>query len=226
MAKQIRIKGQSHNSLNKMRSAMKSGGGGKGFIPYIPAGDGIVVRLLAEPGDGWYEYREHFDPGLRTSYPCIEGSCPGCEQGLDQSKKWLIPVVDRSTDKAIALKVPQSVVSKLVMKYDKRETIMDRDYELSKMGTGFDTEYDVEAGDATKFVPGKYDMPDLEQAIQDSWEAAFADAHDSDDDEDDEVDFATPPRRVKPKADAVKKRRPSRDTETSSSTRTVRRRPR
>lgn len=183
-----KIKGKQMDSMKSLKQSLKKSGGGKGFIKFI-GDEGLTVRFLTEPED-WYSYDEHYDPGLKTSYPCIEGECPGCEQDLRRSSKYLAIVVNRADDKVESLKLPKSLANRLVAKFDKYETLMDRDFELSRAGSGLDTEYDVDAEPVSKFPHSKYEeqMPDLEEVLQAAWDQAFGD--DDDDDEDDE-----PPRR-------------------------------
>lgn len=184
----VKIKGRKMGSLKALKTALKKKGAGP--ITFVPE-DGIIVRFLTEPEE-WFGFNEHYDAGLKSYYPCIEGKCPGCEQGLSTSFRYLTNAVDRSTDKAIALKLAQDAANRVVMKFDKYDTIMDRDYEITRSGTGFDTIYDVspEAPDKS-FRPSKYELFDLEELVEKAWERAFGD--EEDEDEEDE------PRRPKKK---------------------------
>jgi hypothetical protein len=92
----------------------------------------------------------------------------------------------------------------MVAKYDRRNTVLDRDYYFYREGTGKnDTKYKVDAEDASSFKFSKYEIPDLEAALVAAWERAFDEGGDDDDDEDDE-----PRRRVKRPAKSSTRRRP------------------
>lgn len=77
----------------------------------------------------------------------------------------MAPVVDVDLDKVLALKLPKSVGEELDKHFERRGTLLDRDYELSREGTGFDTEYYVIADDPQKRNLKRYDIPDLEAIL-------------------------------------------------------------
>jgi hypothetical protein len=214
----VKIKGGKTGSIKKMRASLKSGGGGN-FITFIPE-DGITVRFLAEP-DQWVKFMEHYDEGY---FPCVEGSCPGCANRNKPSKRYVAPALDIEEDKVIILKVPSTLATRLMAKFDRYETLMDRDYELTRMGSGLDTEYDAETMPPTKLRLSKYELPDLEQALVDAYANAFGDGNDADDDDDDdeEDEDERPARRTVAKKKAVRRTTSSgKSPGTNRGTRTV-----
>jgi hypothetical protein len=183
MAKPIKISGRKMGSIRAVRSSVKKGSGGF-LIKGVPT-DGIVVRYLTEP-DGWFGYNEHYDNALKVFYPCIEGTCPGCEEGLTRSYRYLANALHVDEDKVIALKLAKTLANKIMLKYDKYGTIMDRDYELTRIGEGFDTEYDSEPLAVKKRLLKKYKLFDLLDVLEKAFQQAFGDEEEEDDDEDDE----------------------------------------
>lgn len=183
------IKGRKMKSIADARKTSK-GGGGEGFITYIGE-DGLMLRLLAEP-DEWWGYTEHYDDVL-GSFPCVEGDCHGCANGDKGAFRYLVPAVGREDDKVLIVKVPKSLAQDLVTKYDRRKTLLDRDYFLYKEGTGKNnTRYKVDDEDTSKFNFGKYKVPNLGAALVASWDRVFGDGE-----EEDEEEVAAPARRRK-----------------------------
>lgn len=177
----IKIKGRRMGSIRAVRNSVKKGSGQ--FIKGVPE-NGITVRFLQEPEE-WFGFQEHFDETLNAFYPCVEGQCPGCEQGLKASQRYLTNAVDIGEDKVIPLKLAKSLANRLMNKYDKYSTVTDRDYELTRSGTGFDTEYDLDAEPPRRMVLTKYTLFDLEKVIEDAWKQAFENNDADDEGEDD-----------------------------------------
>lgn len=172
----------SAGSMKDMKKDLKRGGGGS-YLTFIPA-DGITVRFMDEPHE-WFKYFEHYDPEVKKSFPCTE-DCKGCDEGLDRRKRYLVNVVDTTENKVIQLVIPPSLVQSLTKKYDKFGTILDRDYELSKEGTGMDTSYSDLYEQPSKIKMSRYegDKKDCEEILLKIVEAMEDDEEDDDDDED------------------------------------------
>jgi hypothetical protein len=147
--------------LSRLREQLKKGGGGA-FIKNVPANDVMVVRFLTEPDD-WYGYKEAYDTEVRRYFPVLEGMEITSEQRV--SNRFLAIVLDVTEDKVIPLKMPKDLANRVLMRYDRYETIMDRDYELSRMGEGLDTTYDCAPGDKVKRNLAKYELLDLDEVI-------------------------------------------------------------
>lgn len=204
------IKGGSVGTITRLKKSIKSGGR-KDTIANIPE-EGVTIRFLTEPTE-WFEYFEHYDDSRTGSYyfPCSEG-CGFCDDnpGARASKRYLVSAVDTEENKAIALKLPLSVASTLMKKYDRYKTILDRDYYLSKEGSGMDTEYDVTPEPPAKFNVGKYDLIDAEAILSSMLDQAD-DVEDDDEDEDERPARKSRGTSSKKRASsktAVKKRRP------------------
>lgn len=175
----IKIEGSGKSkSITALKKELeKSGGTGNAWIKNVPA-DGIRVRFLTEPEE-WYAYKEHYDRSAHY-FPCIGKSngCPGCNAHSDEqqrkSRRWLANAVDVENDRVIPLKLPYTLVQRLIVRFERHgETIRDRDYSLYKVGQGLDTDYDVSEESKEDFPFSKYTLLDLEQVLIDRYEEAF-----------------------------------------------------
>lgn len=194
--------GKKVGSIEKLKQDVTRGSSGSGdvIIRWISE-DGLIVRFLEDPTE-WYNYNVHFDEVLKRSFPCIGDNCPGCAQGLRKTARYLCNALDVETDEVIPLELPKSLTSQLVTIYDRKDTLMDRDYELIREGTGMDTTYSAipEAPQQRKL--SRYDLHDLQDKLDSAYRAVF----DVDDDDEDEAPRKPKPKKSKKKA-PVKKRR-------------------
>jgi len=187
-----KIKGRKMKSISDVRKTSK-GGGGAGFIKFIGE-DGVTARLLTEP-DEWWGFTEHYTEGIGY-FPCVEGDCAGCDAGDNGSYRYLAPIVNREDDTVAILKIPKSLASDMMAKYDRRKTVTDRDYFFYKEGTGKNnTRYKVDDEEKSRINFDKYELPDLGAALVDAWERAFDSSSDDDDNDDNDDVEDTPVRR-------------------------------
>jgi hypothetical protein len=77
----------------------------------------------------------------------------------------LASALDIETDRVIPLKLAKTAANVLILKYDKYDTMMDRNYELQRHGEGLDTTYDVTPEAPSKINLAKYDVLDLEEIL-------------------------------------------------------------
>ncbi|MFE9742931.1 hypothetical protein [Streptomyces sp. NPDC006477] len=231
-----RVRSQSYGSLGDLRKSLKrSGGGASGKIGFIPE-DPITCRFLSEP-ETWIGYHEHYNgPNADPRYsPCVDGECclpENLYQGNKPTFRYLANAYNVDQSKVQALKMPKSLVEQLVKFYEKYGTILDRDYELSRSGSGMDTSYSAVPDDKSPIKISRFrkDMVDLEQLLED-WaseqeeedddeeevsprrrrrpEPEDDDDYDDDEEDDDDDPPSVPVRRRKPAASSFKpKRRP------------------
>lgn len=160
--------------LKKQLEARKAMGSGP---RRIPKDESIVVRFLTEP-DEWVSYREAYSQDLKRYYPVPEGVDTGPE--IRVSNRYLANALDTGTDKVIPLVLPVTLVNRLLTRYERHGTLMDRDYEMMRIGSGLDTEYDVESHSPEKRKLSGYELLDLEEILSDQYEMVFGG-----DDEDD-----------------------------------------
>jgi hypothetical protein len=217
------LKGGSVGSVNKLRKKLKKGGGGGQYLSRIPSESSLVVRFLTEP-DEWVEYYEHYDENSDPRYyPCSD-DCKGCDAGDKSSQRYLANALDIDENKVVPLVLPKTVASSILKKYDKFKTLLDRDYELSRTGTGMDTEYDAIPESPTRMNLRRFEALDLWGLLMSQLDSA-----DEDDDEDDDDDFEEKPtrRRSRPTSPAsrqMSKRRDDDDEDDDDEPRVRRRR--
>lgn len=181
------IRGGKVQSIAGLKASLKKGGGGSSqYLTRIPADGSLTVRFLTEPDDGWIEYYEHYDQ-TRKFYPCSD-DCSGCAEGDRPSSRYLANALDVAEGRVVPLVLPKSVATSLEKKYSKYATLLDRDYEISRTGTGLDTEYDVTPEPPTKMNLTRFDPIDLWELLETQLELATgASASSADDDDDDEI---------------------------------------
>lgn len=123
---------------------------------------GIIVRFLDEPED-WFGYSRYYDEDASMYVPMVEGE--RAPQGARQQYRFVANAVKVDDDRVIAFDMPKSMGSAMHKYYDKYGTLLDRDYDFSKSGSGLQTEYAVapDAKEPKKLT--KYDKLDLEDVL-------------------------------------------------------------
>lgn len=173
--------GQKMGSLKTLKQTLQKGGAGSAWIKYVPKNGSMNVRFIQEPEE-WMNYVEHFDTTLRKSYPCNgEVSCPGCTTGERKSNRYLTNAVDVDTDRVIPLQLPKDLANRLVVRYERNGTLIDRDFELSRSGEGLDTVYDLDAQAVDRKNVAKYQPLDLMKVLTDAYNDVFGESDAVDD---------------------------------------------
>lgn len=190
-----KIRGGAH-SIKKMKDDMKRSSGGGNNIWSVKADDDMQVRFLTEP-DEWFGFQEYWDDENKGFVPVAEGEEIPEEARL--SLRYLASAVKLDDNRVIAVKMPKTLTNKLLTRYDKYGTIMDRDYDLIRSGKGLDTEYDVANEGPSKFNYKKYKPLNLLSLLEAEWESAHGIVSDDEDEE-------PRPKKKKPKKKAKKKK--------------------
>lgn len=170
-------------SVSNIEKSLKGAGGNRGDkIVTVPSKGVLNVRFLQEPTD-FFNYYEYYDTELKMSFPVVEGEAP--PEDVRISKRYMGNVLLLDDKKVRAVIIPASLFEQIFTRFQKYGTILDRDYELSKTGSGLDTKYLLDYEPASK-LPGmrawQEKMLDLEDVLQSMLDEA------DDDDEDDEDD--------------------------------------
>ena len=164
--------GQKMGSLKTLKQSLAKGGN-NAWIKYIPKNGSMNVRFIQEPEE-WINYVEHYDQVLRRSFPCNgEQSCPGCQGDARKSSRYLANAVDVDSDRVIPLQMPKDLANRLVVRYERNGTLIDRDFELSRSGDGLDTVYDLDASPADRKKIDKYQPLDLMKVLTDAFDEVF-----------------------------------------------------
>lgn len=150
------------------------------WVRSIPSESEITVRFLTDP-DEWFEYREHWGQSVKSYFACTgkDNDCPGCngesEQDQRTSKRYLANALDVEAGRVIPLKLPVDLVNRLRTRWDRYDTLTDRDYILSRTGKGLNTIYDLDPMDKDSLDISQYekDRHDLEQILIDQWKDAW-----------------------------------------------------
>ncbi len=129
----------------------------------IPKDGSIQVRFLTEP-DEWAKFDEVWDPSTNRTRPVLEGEQFGDDPDRRPTVRILASVILRDGDRGdrvVPLKMPRSLAKSLLNRGERYGTVTDRDYVLSRTGSGLGTEYDVDAEPPSAVNLGKYEKVDL-----------------------------------------------------------------
>lgn len=174
-------------SVKAARTALK-GNRANGALRRLKPDETIKVRFLEEPDD-WYEAQYHWVGG--TFVWCNkERSCLGCKAGDKPKTTVLANAVifdsedDREHNKVVVMQMAPTLANTLLKFHEKRETLLDRDYDLTREGSGVnDTVYSADPDDPKSRKMSRFanDVHDIEAII-----AAEINSAGDDDEEDDE----------------------------------------
>ena len=179
-----KIKMRRAGPIRELKNRVKSGGGD--FFLTVKADSELSVRFTTEPTE-WVEFQQHFMTDHEPkAFPCNDGDCEGCDAGDKPSTKWAACVLDITADKIRVLLMSRTVIDQLLRRFDKYKTVMDRDYEIIREGSGpQDTKYDVSSEGRSKRSLVKYRAQLLGQAgIEEMIAGMLDDKPDDDDGED------------------------------------------
>lgn len=170
-------------SIGAVKKSLK--GGGQQNVRTIPSEDSITVRFLQNPED-WHGYYEHWMKD--GPIPCVSDDCVGCDSDVEDERKksfrYLANAYIVDDQKVRALKMPKTLVEMLVHYHAKyKGTLLDRDYELSRTGSGKnDTKYMAAPDAPSKMNLSRFKSLDLTKILN----SLLDDEEDDDDDDDDE----------------------------------------
>lgn len=136
-------------SLSKMKSEIKKSGANKGKIMFFKDGEKHRVRFLSDFEDG-LEVKWHDSYALGVNVPCQEEfgrDCEYCEEEDLRTRNmyfWSVYDYEAEEVKLIMFAVNNCTpVGALASLYESYGTLLDRDYEITKRGSGQATQYSV-----------------------------------------------------------------------------------
>lgn len=136
-------------SLSKMKSEIKKSGANKGKIMFFKEGEKHRVRFLSDFEDG-LEVKFHDSYALGINVPCQEEfgrDCEYCEEEDLRTRNmyfWSVYDYEAEEVKLIMFAVNNCTpVGALASLYESYGTLLDRDYEITKRGSGQSTQYSV-----------------------------------------------------------------------------------
>src|ERR1019366_7317547 len=163
--------GTKAGSIKDLKATLKRKSGGGTWIKKIPKDGSLVVRFLQEP-DEFIQYEECWDPTRKRSFPWAEGLVEG-EDYERKSTCFLANALDRESGKVVPLQIKTTVLNRIILKFEKYSTILDRDYEIAKFGEKLDTEYDVTPESPSRFNASKYELLDLHAVLEAAYNEAM-----------------------------------------------------
>src|SRR6185503_5712199 len=157
------------------REPNRAGGGGGDLIKYLQEGD-TTFRIMDEPNE-WAYYWEHFSPE-GFSFACNdEDDCPGCTSDSEKMKKVSRKIAFnvlqsyQGRDYVNVYKVGPMVTEKLENRYQRLDTLKDRDYTIRKYKTSADRwDFDVEGNTPTPVDFSQYEKKNVEKMLLEQWQ--------------------------------------------------------
>lgn len=145
---------------------------------------GIIVRFLDEPED-WFGYTRYYDEENQGYVPMIDGE--RAPSGARTQFRFVANAVKVEDDKVIAFDMPKSMGAAMNKYYDKYGTLLDRDYDFSKSGSGLQTEYAVAPDSKEPKKLSKYEKLNLEDVLMTQRDATLSDGSGGTDTADDDA---------------------------------------
>lgn len=176
-----KIRGGKVKSIAGLKSSLKKGGGA-GYLTRVSADSVLTVRFLTEPDDGWVQYFEHYDD-VRKFYPCTD-DCPGCREGDQPSMRYLANALDVAEGRVVPLVMPKTLAQSAMKKYEKYGTLLDRDYEIERSGSGFETTYEITPEPPSRMNLSRFDTLELWEILE--GQLSTEDSDDAVDEDDDD----------------------------------------
>ena len=197
-------------SLSKMKSEIKKSGVNKGKIMFFKEGEKHRVRFLSDFEDG-LEVKFHDSYALGVNVPCQEEfgrDCEYCEEEDLRTRNmyfWSVYDYEAEEVKLMMFAVNNCTpVGALASLYESYGTLLDRDYEITKRGSGQSTQYSVVPLKERKFRNMKVKALS-DEAILKIIDKAYP-ADNSEDVEEDEPKRRTKANKTKGKKDDFKKK--------------------
>lgn len=179
-------------SVKNAKQSLK-GNRGSGSLRRLKPDETLKVRFLQEPED-WHKGYYHW-LGQNFLWCNRLKSCPGCKSG-DRPKTIVLAnavIISSSDDKeamkVVVVQMAPTLANTLLKFHEKRSTLLDRDYDLTREGSGMnDTVYSADPDD-----PKKRNLARFEDSIHDIGELIRSELGDEDSsaDEDDEEPRST-----------------------------------
>lgn len=172
-------------SVKAAKSALKSNRS-NGALKRLNADQTLKVRFMTEPDD-WYEAHYHWI-GKEFLWCNQQTSCAGCKTGDRPKTTVLANAVifgsddEKDMNRVVVMQMTATLANTLLKFHEKRGTLLDRDYDLMREGSGLnDTVYSADPDD-----PKKRNMARFEKYMHDIEAIINAELGDDEEDEDDE----------------------------------------
>lgn len=165
-------------SMKAMKKSLK--GSAQSQVRNIPGESSLTVRILEDPPE-WHGYYEHWTKD--GPIPCASDECDGCESDDPDVRRrnfrYLANCYVIDDNKVRPVKFPKTLAEQLVVYCEKNGTLKDRDYELTKTGSGKNgTRYLASPDSPSKMKLSRFDdqLFDLHEVLQNMLDGADGDA--------------------------------------------------
>lgn len=187
----VKKKSKKGGLVSRIKDQAKKSGANKGKFLYFKPGTKVRIRFLEDMDDGKVvPFHDSYARGI--SVPCqtvFDRECPYCDDEELRHRElysWCVYDYDSKEVKIIQGAANNaSPIPALVGMYEAYGTLMDRDYVITREGSGTGTTYTVVPMDKVKFKNTKA-KPYSESKFYELLDKAFPDEERVDDDDDDE----------------------------------------
>ena len=147
--------------LNSMKSEIQKSGGSKGKILFIKDGSKKRIRFLCDAEEGMeLTFHDSYSEGINAL--CLEEmgkDCPYCERDELRTRKlyaWSVWDYDSKEVKVLLYAANNCTpIPNIIAMYEAYGTLLDRDFVISRTGSGQNTSYTVIPQDKAKFKNSK-----------------------------------------------------------------------
>ena len=193
--KKYKFQKRKAKSAKSVRNSMNKGGGNWGRMLWFKPDQERTVRIMQDPSD-FIEFDYLWDDdagknGWGMKVPAYAGIGKDFPQLKDKtpSQKFVIQVAlieDDEPEGIYFLEPNQKLMKDILAHYDKRGTLLDRDFEIMRTGKGKATSYTLFADDPEERELDDLDEQDFNEELVRMVEEYQKAVNESDDDEDEE----------------------------------------
>lgn len=200
--------------LNDMKSEIQKSGGSKGKILFIKDGTKKRIRFLEDAEDGHeLTFHDSYNDGINAL--CLEElgkNCPYCERDDLRTRKlyaWSVWDYDAKEVKVLLYAANNCTpIPNIIAMFEAYGTLLDRDFVISRTGSGQNTSYTVIPQDKAKFKNSKANKLSVKELLKVIAKAFPINPEDMDDedDEDEEEEEERKTKKKKNKSSKSKKK--------------------
>lgn len=174
-----------------MKSEIQKSGGSKGKILFIKDGSKKRIRFLCDAEDGMeLTFHDSYSEGINAL--CLEEmgkDCPYCERDELRTRKlyaWSVWDYDSKEVKVLLYAANNCTpIPNIIAMYEAYGTLLDRDFVISRTGSGQNTSYTVIPQDKAKFKNSKAVKMSKKELLKVVAKAFPVNPEDADDDDED-----------------------------------------
>lgn len=198
--------------LNDMKSEIQKSGGSKGKILFIKDGTKKRIRFLEDAEEGHeLTFHDSYQEGVNAL--CLEElgkDCPYCERDDLRTRKlyaWSVWDYDEKEVKVLLYAANNCTpIPSIIAMFEAYGTLLDRDFVISRTGSGQNTSYTVIPQDKAKFKNSKANKLSTKELLKVIAKAFPVNPEDMEEDDDEDEEEERKTKKNKNKAAKTKKK--------------------